>query len=164
MSQPDLIPVSLDDDVVRSINFIRTHNIEAETISPHSFGIYASGVERDGDVYTTDWMKEDWWVAWRVWGGTSTTKSIITVLCRLGWPLVRSSKTSATVSDLLDRIRLASATDETMLGHIGTVQEVAEDGLFDVDRAYGFSRSTDQQSGEISKNSEDAEEAVGVGA
>jgi hypothetical protein len=60
MSQPDLIPVSLDDDVVRSINFIRTHNIEAETISPHSFGIYASGVERDGDVYTTDWMKEDW--------------------------------------------------------------------------------------------------------
>jgi hypothetical protein len=59
MSQPDLIPISLDDDVVRSIDFIRTHNVEAETISPHSFGIYASGVERDGDVYTAEWMKGD---------------------------------------------------------------------------------------------------------
>jgi hypothetical protein len=87
--------------------------------------------------------------------------------------LVRS-KTSATVADLLDRIRLASTTDETMLGHIDAVQEVAEenrnykvwtqDGLFDVERAYGFSRSTDQQSGGISEGSKGAEGSVVVGA
>lgn len=73
--------------------------------------------------------------------------------------LARFSKTSATVSDLLDRIRLATTTDATMLGHIQTVQEVAEenrnckvwteDGLFDVDRAYEFSCPTVEQSGEL---------------
>lgn len=61
-----------------------------------------------------------------------------------------------------------------MLGHISTVQEVAEEnrnykvwtqeGLFDVERAYGFSRSTDQQSGGISEGSKGADESVVIGA
>jgi hypothetical protein len=59
MSQPDMIAVSLDEEVIQSVDFIRTHNTEAEVISRYSFWIYASGVERDGDRYKAEWKRDN---------------------------------------------------------------------------------------------------------
>jgi hypothetical protein len=83
--------------------------------------------------------------------------------------LLGISEASAKVWDLLDRMDKNPTTDGTMLSHIHTLKDVAEnnrndeiwskDGCFDIDKIHGFT-SPDFDDDELCDSSDDEEDAV----
>lgn len=51
------IIVAINEDIQQSIGYIRSNSAEALTIPEESFAAYTSGVSRDGERYTVDWLK-----------------------------------------------------------------------------------------------------------
>lgn len=86
--------------------------------------------------------------------------------------LLGISEASAKVWDLLDRMGNDPTTDETMMAHIQTLRDVAEqnrqdeiwgkDGSFDSDNVHGFTGPESQEGDELCDSSDDEDDVIVV--